>query len=79
MFSGAPSMVPSEGGEVLIHAFTGSGDLARLTHDSFNVNQVVKAYDTRWQPAFEGQALSDTEIDWEDRRHRVGNHLRRDS
>ena len=65
MFSGAPSMLPGEGEQVLIHAFTGSGDVARLTHQSFNVNSVVKAYDTRWQAAYQGVPLSDTEIDWE--------------
>ena len=65
MFSGAPSMLPGEGEQVLIHAFTGSGDVARLAHQSFNVNSVVKAYDTRWQAAFQGVPLSDTEIDWE--------------
>ena len=65
MFSGAPSMLPGEGEHVLIHAFTGSGDVSRLTHESFNVTNVVKAYDTRWQAAFQGVPLSDTEIDWE--------------
>lgn len=48
-----------------IQAFSGSGDLPKLTHDVFNVTNTVPNFDTLWQKSFKGISLRKGQLEWE--------------
>ncbi len=48
-----------------IQAFSGSGDLPKLTHDVFNVTNTVPNFDTLWQKCFKGVNLMRGQLEWE--------------